>query len=240
MRLGPGADKTWQALYARLAPCRATMAHPLFAAGLAKLGIGPEGVPDLGEVNRRLGQATGWKGVEVSGLEGPVDFFAALARREFPVGAFIRSEDDLNYTPAPDVFHDLYGHLPLLADASYAKFAETFGRAASLYAGDPARLRQFERVFWFGVEFPLVETPGGLRIFGGGILSSYGESNYALSSQPELRRFDVSEMRRREFKIDEMQSTLYVLQSPEELYGSLDELVRLVAAPAGGTELPVT
>lgn len=212
------AHDTWRRLYDRLDECRRTMAHPAFAEGLAQLGITGERIPDLESVNERLGLRTGWRGVPVKGLEGPVEFFAALARREFPVGDFIRSAEDLNYTPAPDVFHDLYGHLPLLADPDYACFCERFGREASTFAGDASRLREYERLFWFGVEFPLVETRAGRRIFGGGILSSYGESYFALGPEPVVLAFDWDAMRRREFEIDEMQRTLFVLREPAELY----------------------
>lgn len=215
--------ETWRRLHARLARCRADQAHPLFGAGLDALGIDGGGVPDLDAVNARLAARTGFRGVPVSGLEDGRSFFGLLARREFPIGAFIRDAGDLSYTPAPDVFHDLYGHLPLLADPAYADFCARFGEVASAaIAADPAELRPFERLFWFGVEFPLVDTPAGRRIFGGGILSSSGESDYALGGAPEVRPFDVAEVRAREFRIDEMQRVLYVFDRPESLYRVLD------------------
>lgn len=219
----PEDHATWCRLFGRQAECRSKLAHPLFSAGLEALGIGPDRIPDLNDVNDRLSRRTGWRGVTVEGLEGPKSFFALLARREFPIGAFLRDAKDLNYTPAPDIFHDLYGHMPFFVDPDYARFCEAFGSAALAVAEDPARLREFERLFWFGVEFPLVRTPKGRRIFGGGILSSFGESLYAMSASPEVRRFDVQEVRRREFRIDQMQPTLYELESPDELYRCLDD-----------------
>jgi phenylalanine-4-hydroxylase len=212
---------TWRRLFARLDPCRESQAHPKFTEGLAVLGIDGAAIPNLDVVNGRLFAATGWRGVVVAGLEDGPSFFAMLARREFPIGNFIRDARDLSYTPEPDVFHDLYGHLPLLVDGKYADFCQEFGEAASRHADDPARLRQFERLFWFGVEFPLVETEAGRRIFGGGILSSFGESNYALSAEPEVRPFDVEAIRHQEFRIDEMQPRLFVLDRPETLFGCL-------------------
>ncbi|MCB9736547.1 MAG: phenylalanine 4-monooxygenase [Deltaproteobacteria bacterium] len=215
--------ETWRRLHQRLAHCRAHQAHPLFSAGLDALGIGDDGVPALDAVNARLAARTGFRGVPVTGLEDGRSFFAMLARREFPIGAFIRDAKDLSYTPAPDVFHDMYGHLPLLADPAYADFCARFGEVATAaVAADAAALRPFERLFWFGVEFPLVETASGRRIFGGGILSSYGESNYALSDEPEVRPFVVAEVREREYRIDEMQRVLYVFDRPESLYRILD------------------
>jgi phenylalanine-4-hydroxylase len=219
----PEEHETWRRLYDRLTACRATQAHPLFVQGLQALGIGGDAIASLDAVNQRLGRRTGFRGVAVKGLEGPREFFAGLARREFPVGDFIRDAKDLSYTPAPDVFHDLYGHLPLLADAAYADFCQRFGVLASAAADDPERLREFERLFWFGVEFPLVETAAGRRIFGGGILSSAGESSYALSEAPEVLPFDVEAIRRQEFRIDVMQARLFVLREPAQLYACLDE-----------------
>lgn len=229
---------TWSRLYERLEHCRAAQAHPMFSDGLSRLGIGPEGIPRLDDVNARLDALTGWRGVPVSGLEDGRSFFALLAERRFPIGAFIRDAKDLSYTPAPDVFHDLYGHLPLFADAAYADFCHRFGVVASRHAADPTRLRRFERLFWFGVEFPLVEVAElrelrelrELKIMGGGILSSYGESSYALSGEPERRPFDLAEIRDREYRIDEMQRVLYVLPHPEALYGCLEVFERLATA----------
>ena len=226
----PTEHDTWRRLHARLDHCRRAQAHPLFTAGLDALGIGGDAIPDLDAVNRRLGALTGWRGVEVAGLEDGRSFFAMLARREFPIGAFIRDAKDLSYTPAPDVFHDMYGHLPFLADREYAGFCERFGHAAGDFATTPERLRHFERLFWFGVEFPLVETAAGRRIFGGGILSSFGESNHALSPEPEVLPFDLEVIRGQEYRIDEMQRRLFVVDRPETLYGCLDAFVRPLAA----------
>ena len=128
----------------------------------------------------------------------------------------------MTYTPAPDVFHDLYGHLPFLVDSNYADFCEDFGKRAIKYLGAPYIVKQFETLFWFGVEFPLVKTPEGLRIFGAGIASSISECDYALSSTPELVEFDPEKIRHQEYRIDEMQKKLFVLENPQQLYGCLD------------------
>ena len=214
--------ETWRQLFARLAHCREHLAHPMFVEGLATLGIGGEGIPSLDAVNARLFAKTGWRGVLVTGLEDAKSFFRLLARREFPIGGFIRDARDLSYTPAPDVFHDLYGHLPLFADAAYADFNQRIGLAAAPYLDDPTALRRFERYYWFGLEFPLIETARGRRIFGGGILSSFGESAYASSAEPEVLPFDVGAIRDQEYRIDVMQPRLFVLDRPETLYDSLE------------------
>lgn len=214
-------DRVWAMLHERLQRCREVQAHPLFVEGLKLLGINGETTPDLDAVNARLLALTGWRGVPVTGLEDGKSFFALLARREFPVGNFIRDAGDLSYTPAPDIFHDLYGHMPFLADPDYADFCWRFGVSASALADTPEKLLEYERLFWFGVEFPLVETPAGRRIFGGGILSSSGESDYALSAVPEALPFDIETIRRQAYRIDIMQTRLFVLERVEDLYGCL-------------------
>ena len=216
---------TWRQLYARLEPCRRELAHPMFVAGLAALGIDGERIPALADVNARLFARTGWRGVPVTGLEDGRSFFRLLARREFPIGAFIRDARDLSYTPAPDVFHDMYGHLPLFADEDYADFCQRFGALAERHVDDPQKLVELERLFWFGVEFPLVETPAGRRIFGGGILSSFGESHYALSPEPEVLPFDAEVIRQQPYRIDVMQSRLFVVSAPDALYQSIEPYV---------------
>lgn len=220
--------ETWSMLFNRLAHCRAEQAHPIFQVGLDLLGINGAGIPDLNDVNRRLDNLTGWQGVFVEGLVDGGEFLVDLAARKFPIGNFIRDQSDLNYTPAPDIFHDLYGHLPFLANKDYARFCEELGHIAVGIKGNKLKTRMCERLFWFGVEFPLVETAKGRRIFGGGILSSYGESNYCLSSEPTIVPFSLEDIVSRDYDIDKMQDRLYLLQSPDELYSCTDELRKIL------------
>lgn len=217
----PAENHVWRTLFERQTPLRpAQMADP-FLRGIGALGLSAERIPDLDEVNRRLRQLSGFEGIPVEGLESSAAFYPALADGKFPIGNFIRSASDINYTPAPDVFHDLYGHLPFLADRRYADFTREFGRRASEHLHDPERLQEFERLYWFGVEFSLVETPQGRRIFGAGIASSFGECAYALGSEPEVLPFDPEVIRRRPFRIDEFQKTIFVLRDEAQLYGCL-------------------
>lgn len=202
----------------------------IFLRGVEILGLTEKHIPDLEGINRILLARTGFRGVLVEGLEEGPRFFRMLAQGEFPVGNFIRSREDLSYTPAPDIVHDLYGHLPFYTDKAYADFCQAFGRAALEFADRPDLLRQFERFFWFTAEFGLIDTKYGRRVFGAGIASSTGECAYALSGQPEVLPFDIDRIRHQEFRIDEMQKLLFCLESPEQLYQSLPELVRKVRA----------
>jgi phenylalanine-4-hydroxylase len=224
----PEEHQTWRRMFEVQAGKRGAQVHPIFSDGLAKLGIGAEGVPKLRTVNERLEPLTGFRGVAVVGLEEDSSFFEMLSRRLFPIGNFIRDPGDLSYTPAPDVFHDLYGHLPFLADRAYADFSAELGRVAMKHRDQPESLEKLSRFFWFTSEFALVRTPAGKRIFGAGIASSIGECDFALSEEPEVLPFDVSKILGQSFKIDEFQRKLFKLESPAQLYSSLPEVERLL------------
>lgn len=222
----PEEHQTWKLLFERQSPGRRTQIVELFSRGIDTLGLSSSRIPDLDEVNRRLAKLTGFRGVPVEGFEEPESFYEMLSRREFPIGFFIRDPKDLGYTPAPDIFHDLYGHLPFLIDPAYADFCQDFGLRTMKFASQPELLRQWERLFWFGVEFPLVKTKQGLRIFGGGIASSFLECAYALSDKPEVIPFDIERIRHQEFDISKIQERIFLLESPEQLYGCLDAFER--------------
>lgn len=223
----PTEHRTWKALFDRQSPKRDSQIIPQFSKGLQALQITADCIPDLENVNSRLRKLTGWEGVPVEGLEEGESFYTMLADKKFPIGNFIRDEKDLSYTPAPDIFHDLYGHIPFYADSQYAEFCEEYGKQASQFKNDAKILREFERFFWFTVEFGLIETSQGRRIFGAGIASSYGECEYALSDKPEILPFDVELIRNQEFRIDVFQEKLFLLKNTDQLYRSLETFSRV-------------
>ena len=212
----------WKKLFTQLNNDRKTRIDPIFAEGVSVLEIDDSRIPDIDFVNKRLHHATGFEGVPVEGLEEVGSFFRMLVNRKFPIGNFIRDASDISYTPAPDVFHDLYGHLPLLANKAYADFCSELGKRALKFEKKPELLRQWERLFWFAIEFSLVKSPQGPKIFGAGIASSHGECDYALSDKPKVLPFDIESIRLREYKIDEFQSVIFILESPQQLYSCLD------------------
>lgn len=232
--------ETWRQLFERQAPLRDQQLVPEFSRGLQLLGIEGRRIPDLRAVNERLLALTGFQGVAVKGLEGPEGFFSLLAKRQFPIGNFIRDRRDLNYTPEPDVFHDLYGHLPFFTDRRYADFNQWFGETALLDLKHPTQLRTWERLYWFALEFGMLETPAGLRIWGAGIASSFGECAYSLSHQggPERVPFDLGTVQAHEFRIDEMQKRLFVFRSRQELFDIQQRLTRV--QPSMAAERPAT
>ncbi|MBL8921422.1 MAG: hypothetical protein JNJ54_21360 [Myxococcaceae bacterium] len=221
-------NATWGAVVRTQRPRRLEQLVPMFAKGLAVLGMDRETIPPLEEVNAKLMALTGWQGVYVKGLEDGRGFYSLLRDRKFPIGNFVRDQRDLNYTPAPDIVHDLYGHIPFFTNAPYADYCQRYGELACRFLDDAERLRRLERYFWFTIEFGLVETPAGRRIFGAGIASSIGECVYALSGEPEVVPFDVERICAQEFRIDQMQKRLFVLPDVETLYASFPKLVATV------------
>ena len=214
-------NQTWEKLYQGVGFARDFQIHPLFKAGLVKLNLESDAIPDLEVVNDRLKELTGFSGVLVDGHEDPQSFFPMLKQRKFPIGNFIRDAKDLGYTPAPDIFHDLYGHLPFLADHEYANFIQNFGEIASKYIHQPELCRQFERLFWHGLEFSLIKGSNGKMIFGAGLASSANEIRFALSSEPKVLPFDIEVIRYQEFKIDEYQKILFMINDLDDLYQCL-------------------
>ena len=214
--------ETWRRLYDRQRSAIESDIHPLFGEGLRALEIGGDRIPRIEEVNEILRKRTGFAGRYVEGLEDSASFYAMLAGGIFPIGSFIRDARDLAYTPAPDVFHDLFGHIPYLADPAYAEFSRRFGETASRFVDRPDVLVEFDRLYWFTLEFALIREGGRTKVFGSGIASSFGETRFALGPDPEVLPFDLDRIRRQPFRIDEMQKRLFRLESLESLYSCLE------------------
>lgn len=222
----PGADgriaygaaerRTWRRLYERQAALLPGRACTAFIEGLGRLGLSAARVPQLGEVSEALRAATGFGVAAVPALITPKAFFGLLARRRFPVATFLRRPEDLDYIEEPDLFHEVFGHCPLLTQPVYADFLQHYGQVALSL---PEKLLwRLQRLFWFTVEFGLIETPRGRRIYGAGILSSYAETPWALEA-PEVRRepFDLVTVLRTPYRIDIPQPLYYVIESWERL-----------------------
>ena len=187
-----------------------------FTAGVQALGLGPEGIPRFEALNERLHGLTGWSVVAVPGIVPEEIFFHHLANRQFVAGRFIRSIDQLDYLEEPDVFHDVFGHVPLLANPAYARYLQAYGEAGVRAQG--ATLGQLARLYWYTVEFGLMRSGQELRLFGAGIVSSNGESEYALASSEALRiGFDVQRTMRTDYRIDSFQRNYFVIESFEDL-----------------------
>ncbi len=210
----------WNRLFARQARLLPGRACDAFLAAKQKLELSRQGIPDFAELSERLSRLTGWRVVPVAGLIPDDAFFDHLANRRFPAGAFIRPEHELDYLSEPDVFHDVFGHVPLLADPVYARFLEAYGKGGQR-ALQRGQLHNLARLYWYTVEFGLIATPQGLRIFGAGILSSPGESLFSLEdSSPNRVAFDLERIMQTKYIISDYQQTYFVVESFQQL---LDE-----------------
>ena len=215
---GDEENAVWRDLYARqkkLLPGRVCKA---FLKGLDLLELPAERVPQLKEVNARLQEISGFGVEPVPALISPKRFFTLLAERKFPAATFIRRREDFDYLQEPDVFHEIFGHCPMLTLPTYADFLQAYGETALTL--DKAYLWMMQRLFWFTVEFGLIETEEGVRIYGAGIASSAGETPYAVESAepPERRPFDALTVFRTPYRIDIFQTVYYVIDSARQLY----------------------
>ena len=211
----------WDLLFARQQEMLHGRAVRAFEQGLDVLHLSRPGIPELGELNDRLHARTGWTVVSVPGLVPDDIFFDHLANRRFPAGNFIRRRDQLDYLEEPDVFHDVFGHVPLLALPAVADFMQALG-AKGLEALDKGVLHRLARLYWYTVEFGLAREDGALHIYGAGILSSFGESRFSLESDsPRRRRFDLPEVLRTSYRSDAFQTGYFVIDSFEALLESV-------------------
>ncbi len=207
----------WDQLFARQSAMLPGRAADAFLRGLDVLRLSKPGIPDYRELNARLMAATGWQVVAVPGLVPDAVFFDHLANRKFPAGNFIRTPEQLDYLQEPDVFHDVFGHVPMLADPVFANYMMAYGKGGLRSLGFGA-LHKLARLYWYTVEFGLIEEPQGLRIYGAGIVSSYGESIFALDDpSPNRIGFDLERVMRTNYRIDDYQQTYFVIPSLEML-----------------------
>jgi phenylalanine-4-hydroxylase len=211
----------WRTLFERQSGLMAEHAAPEFTAGLRLLGVDSHRIPVLEEASERLQRLTGFEVIGVPGLIPEADFFAHLAERRFPVTVWMRRREELDYLVEPDLFHDFFGHLPMLAHTVYANFIQAYG-AIGAHAQSPAALKMLARLYWYTVEFGLVATPRGLRAYGAGILSSSGETVYAAKATGPARiGFDLQRVLRTNYLIDSYQKTYFVLDDIEQLFDSV-------------------
>jgi phenylalanine-4-hydroxylase len=208
--------------------------------GLERLALDQRRVPRLSDVNARLQRLTGWEIVAVDGYLDAAAFFSLLAQRRFPTTTHVRPLDSLEYIPSPDIFHDVFGHVPMHADPVFADLLQRFGDLGA-GARSEAHLTQVQRVFWYTVEFGLVREGDAVRIYGSGLVSSVAEERHALSENCERLPFDLEAVLRHPFAVDHVQPAFYVIDDFSQLHAALDALAhrqRLeVPSPGAGSSL---
>ena len=217
----------WRTLFERQARLLPGRACDEFVQGMRNLPIGPDAIPDFRRMSDVLMKHTGWQVVAVPGLVPDDVFFEHLANRRFPAGHFIRKPHELDYLEEPDVFHDVFGHVPMLMNPVIADYIQAYGEGG-LRAQRLGKLANLARVYWYTVEFGLLRQNEGLRIYGAGIASSFTESVFALDSpSPNRIRFDLERVMRTHYSIDDFQETYFVIEDLDELL----ELARIDFAP---------
>jgi phenylalanine-4-hydroxylase len=211
-------DAIWDALYARQLALVQGRACRAFLEGLTRLDLGRGGVPELDRLNAELRRLTGWSVVPVPMLIPDAVFYYHLANRRFPAGNFIRTRAQFDYIEEPDVFHDVFGHVPLLTDPVFARYMEAYGRAG-WKALRYNRLKALSALYWYTVEFGLMREGPDLRIYGAGILSGPTETRFALEARsPNRIHLNVDRVMRTDYTISDLQTTYFVIESFDELY----------------------
>jgi phenylalanine-4-hydroxylase len=216
--------EVWQILYARRMEQLEQTASRIFLDGAKLIGLAPNEIPNLDEVNRRLGPRTGWNAVPVGGFLPAKEFFASLSARRFPTTVTIRSRNSIDYVPEPDIFHDVFGHVPLHSDPPFADFLQKFGQAATM-ARTPEEVEMMARLFWFTIEFGLIDENSKPKIYGSGLISSSGDAANALGSTCDRRPFTLDGVISQSFRIDQLQDTLFVVDAFDQLYEAVDQIM---------------
>ncbi len=236
----------WDTLFARQSTMLPDRVVPEFIAGLDVLRMTKPGIPNFTELSERLMVATGWQVVAVPGLVPEDVFFDHLANRRFVAGRFIRTPEQLDYLQEPDIFHDVFGHVPLLTNPVFADYMQAYGKGGQRAAGAGA-IEKLARLYWYTVEFGLIDTAAGLRLYGSGIVSSYAESRFALDDpSPNRLGFNLKRLLQTDYRIDDFQQTYFVIDSFEDLleqtlrtdFGPVYQSLEAAAIIAPATVLP--
>jgi phenylalanine-4-hydroxylase len=219
----PEQHEVWAELVSRRMPQLASHAAEEYLEGFAIIGLRTDRLPNLGEISQRLRPRTGWSTVPVSGfMPGPA-FFEMLSLRQFPTTTWLRRRDSLEYTPEPDIFHDVFGHVPMHAHPVFAGFLAHYGQ---LCAGihDEALLERIGRLFWYTVEFGLIRQHGRVKVYGSGLISSNGECTNVLEGRCEVRDFSLEAILNTPVQVDQMHKALFAIESFDQIYQALQQV----------------
>ena len=207
----------WAELVTRRMPQLREHACQEYLSGFEQIGLREDQLPDLAAVSARLAPRTGWQSAPVSGFLPADAFFEMLAARKFPTTTWLRSRESMEYTPEPDIFHDVFGHVPMHAHPVFADFLQHYG-AACRGLTDPRDLERMGRLFWFTVEFGVIRQQGAIKVYGSGLISSHGECSRVLAGGCEIKDFDLDAVLNQDFQTSAMQPVLYAVESFEQIY----------------------
>jgi len=215
----------WAELVERVYPELEKHAAREYLEGFEIIGLQRDCLPHLGSISARLESRTGWNSTPVSGFLPAPAFFEMLATRRFPTTTWLRSRDSLEYTPEPDIFHDVFGHVPMHAHAVFAGFLEHYGRVCAATT-DETLLEKLGRLFWYTVEFGVIRQGGEVKVYGSGIISSHGECRNVISGHCAIRDFSLDEVLQTPVKVDELHKLLFAVESFEQIYDAMRETGR--------------
>lgn len=222
-------QKVWKILFERQMNQLPGMADDVFIAAVEEIGF-TNRIPDFNDVNKRLADTTGWTIYVVPGIIKEIDFFQLLANKQFPSSTWLRSIESLDYLSEPDMFHDAFGHMPLLTNPTFSSFFQHIGKLGVRYHHVPEILVFLGRIYWFTVEFGLIQREGkDVQIYGAGILSSAGESKFSLSDQPKRLSYDIEKVINTDFDNTVIQEHYFVINSFEEIDRSLKNIEPMLA-----------
>ena len=220
----------WRVLYERRMASLAQTGSEVYLRGAQRIGLCPDMVPDLAVVNQKLAGLTGWRAAPVSGFIPAPEFFRCLAVRTFPTTVIVRPREQLDYLPEPDIFHDVFGHVPLHASPAFADYLQRFGQIACR-AEREEQIRGMARLFWFTVEFGLVRESGTVKAYGSGLISSHADCANALGPNCERRPFSVDAVLAQPFEIDHVQNVLFVIETFGLLFHAAQEAAEKLGIP---------
>jgi phenylalanine-4-hydroxylase len=220
--------KIWKLLFERQINLLPNLASQAYLDGIKLLEFGADAIPNFAHINQILGTTTGWQVIVVPGLIPQKTFFELLAEQKFPSSTWLRKIEELDYLEEPDMFHDVFGHLPLLTNQYFCDFLRAYSLIALKYIDNPLAVKLLGRLYWFTVEFGLIEKEEGLKIYGAGILSSSGESVFCLGDEPARYAFDVEKIMLTDYYIDHFQDKYFVIQSYKQLFDALPEVERVL------------
>ena len=216
--------QVWKLLYERQIKNLPKAASKTYLDGLGKVVFEAERIPKFSETNEILSSLTGWRLAVVPGIVPDYTFFELMSNKRFPATTWLRKMEELDYLEEPDMFHDVFAHVPLLSNQSFVDFLEELSKIGLEYVGNDYAIELLSRVYWFTVEFGLIRENDELRIYGAGILSSAGETKYCLSDEPEHHEFSVAKMVDTPYRKDVFQKEYFIIESYEQLYQSLPEI----------------
>lgn len=220
--------EVWATLYNRQMNLLRSNASKAYLDALEAIQFTPEKIPDFKELNLILGNITGWSVHTVPCISPARDFFRFLSMRKFTSTCWLRSKEQLDYLEEPDMFHDVFGHVPLLSNVQYTDFFLGISKIAMRNIDDPSVIDLLGKIYWFTIEFGLIREHGDIKIYGAGIISSHKESENCFGGNSALIDFDVSKILETDYRTDKLQNLYFVIDSFEQLYNSLDEIERKV------------